>query len=195
MYIITTDNANPTVYVGLVDSSTGLPKTGLVFNSGGALAYYTRPRASATAITLATQTVTGAWSAGGFVEVDAVNAKGLYRLDLPTAATATAADYAIVSVSFTGVKTEHLLVFLDSLPTLTIVTVQSDAGNSATQFKTDLSSATNNFYKDSLFLFVTGALTGQQKLCTSYAGGTKIATVNALTGTPANGDKAVLINR
>lgn len=101
-----------TIYVRLRDSTTGLAKTGLAYNSTGASAYYTRPRAAATSITLATQTVTGAHSDGGFVEVDATNAKGLYRLDLPDAVCAASADYVVVSVEFDGVIEESVEILL-----------------------------------------------------------------------------------
>ena len=70
-------------------STTGAGKTGLAYNTGSLTAYYCRPKASATAITLATQTVTGAFSSGGFVEIDSANMPGWYRLDIPDAAIAT----------------------------------------------------------------------------------------------------------
>src|ERR1035437_9573998 len=79
-------------------SDTGAPMTGLVYNSSGILAYYTLPRAAAVQITLATQTVTGAFSAGGFVEIDATNSPGLYRLDIPNAALASG-RFSIVTIT------------------------------------------------------------------------------------------------
>lgn len=85
-----------TVNIFIQDSSstTGAGLTGLVFNSAGLTAYYMLPRAAAVSITLATQTVTGAYSSGGFVEISSANAPGWYRLDLPNA--------AIASGSFVG---------------------------------------------------------------------------------------------
>jgi len=85
-------------YVFIQDSSvtTGAGLTGLVYNSSGLVASYVRPGASRTAITLATQTVTGAFSSGGFVEVDATNMPGVYRLDIPDAALATGVDSVVV---------------------------------------------------------------------------------------------------
>lgn len=85
-------------YVWIRDSSStvGAGLTGLVFNSGSLVASYVRPAGSRTAITLATQTVTGAYSSGGFVEVDATNMPGLYRLDVPDAVFASGVDSAIV---------------------------------------------------------------------------------------------------
>jgi len=85
-------------YVWIRDSSStvGAGLTGLAFNSGSLVASYVRPGAARSAITLATQTVTGAFSSGGFVEVDATNMPGLYRLDPPDAVFASGVDSAIV---------------------------------------------------------------------------------------------------
>lgn len=113
MYIIEPDSTDQTIYIRLRNSTTGLAQTGLAWNSAGASAYYTRTRGSATAITLATlASPTAAHSDGGFVEVDATNAKGLYRLDLPDAAVASGVDYVLVSIEFDGVIEESLLVQL-----------------------------------------------------------------------------------
>ncbi len=87
-----------TVYLFAQDSSktTGVGLAGLAYNTASLTAYYVRPLGSAAAITLATQTVTGAHSDGGFVEVDATNMPGVYRLDLPDAVCATGVPSAIV---------------------------------------------------------------------------------------------------
>jgi len=72
-------------------STTGQGLTGLAYNSGSLVASYRKGAAgSRVAITLATQTVTGAYSSGGFAEIDATNMPGVYRLDLPNAAVDTA---------------------------------------------------------------------------------------------------------
>jgi hypothetical protein len=71
-------------------SSTGQGLSGLVFNSASLVASYRKgAMGSRTAITLATQTVGGAYSSGGFVEIDATDMKGVYRLDIPNAAVDT----------------------------------------------------------------------------------------------------------
>jgi len=90
-----------TIDVELWDSSstTGAKLAGLTYDTVGLVASYRRgatgPR---TAITLATQTVGGAYSAGGFAEIDATNMKGLYRLDLPDSAVATGAPYLVIEL-------------------------------------------------------------------------------------------------
>lgn len=87
-----------TVYCFIQDSSktTGEGLAGLAYNTGSLVGYYVRPKGSATAITLATQTVTGDHSDGGFVEIDATNMPGVYRLDLPDAVCATGVNSAVV---------------------------------------------------------------------------------------------------
>ncbi len=84
-------STSQTVNVFIQDSSstTGAGLTGLVYNSGSLTAYYSLPAAAATAITLATQTVTGAWSSGGFVEISSAHMPGWYRFDVPDAALAS----------------------------------------------------------------------------------------------------------
>lgn len=85
-------------YVFIQDSSvtTGAGLTGLAFNTASLVASYVRPAAARSAITLATQTTTGAFSSGGFVEVDATNMPGVYRLDVPDAAIAVGVRSVVV---------------------------------------------------------------------------------------------------
>jgi len=79
--------------VFITNSSTGVGLSGLVYNSAGLTAYYMREGATAaTAITLATITTLGTWETGGFKEIDATNAPGLYEFHPPDAALATGAD-------------------------------------------------------------------------------------------------------
>lgn len=76
--------------------------TGLVFNTAGNVASYHRQGAARAAIALVTQTVAGAYSSGGFVEIDATNQPGLYRLDIPDAALATGVDYVTITLKSTS---------------------------------------------------------------------------------------------
>lgn len=101
MRLIAKNAADQTIYVEVLDSTstTGGRKTGLVFNSAGLTAYYARNRGAATAITLATlASASAAHADGGFIEVDATNMPGVYRLDLPDAAAATGADTVAVTL-------------------------------------------------------------------------------------------------
>ena len=103
-----------TIYVKLLDSSStvGAGKTGLAYNTSGIKIYYARYRGSATAITPVTQTVTGAYSSGGFVEVS-TNMPGIYRLDIPDAALASGVPSVVISISgMTGVVEQEVEIEL-----------------------------------------------------------------------------------
>ena len=100
MRIIKKGATSQSIDIEILDSTstTGARKTGLAYNTSGLTAYYRRVGGSATAITLATQTASGAWSSGGFAEIDATNMPGVYRLDLPDAAVASGADAVTVTL-------------------------------------------------------------------------------------------------
>ena len=78
------------IFIQDSSSTTGDGLSGLVFNSASLVASYRKgATGSRVAITLATQTVGGAYSSGGFIEIDATNMKGVYRLDLVNASVDT----------------------------------------------------------------------------------------------------------
>jgi len=115
MYRFDPGATSVTVYFKLRDSSTGLAESGLTATSPGAQCAYTRKSGSATSISLvALGSPIAAWSAGGFIEVDSVKAKGLYRLDIPNAVCAAGAEYATVSLTFTGTVEEAVLINLEA---------------------------------------------------------------------------------
>jgi hypothetical protein len=98
-------------------SSTGQGLAGLVFNSASLVASYRKgATGSRTAITLATQTVGGAFSSGGFVEIDATNMKGVYRLDLPNAAVDTEGFVTLFLYGATNLLPTALRIDCRALP-------------------------------------------------------------------------------
>ena len=76
--------------------------TGLTYSTTGLTLSYTRDRSAFVAITPVTQTVSGAWTSGGFCEVDATNQPGLYRLDVPNAAFLSGTTGVVVVGKGTG---------------------------------------------------------------------------------------------
>lgn len=133
-----------TLYVFIQDSTvgTGAGKTGLAFNTASLVAYYVRPLGSATALSLATQTVTGAHSDGGFVEIDATNMPGVYRLDLSDVICATGVNSVVVMLKgasgMAPVLLEIQLVSYDpnsatDLGLSTITGIQSDTDDIQTR--------------------------------------------------------------
>ena len=72
--------------------------TGLVYNTSGLSARFTRSGSNSVLISLVSQTSNGAWLSGGFAEIDAINQPGLYRLDVPNAAFVSGVDRVTVTV-------------------------------------------------------------------------------------------------
>ena len=92
-----------------------LGATGLTFNTSGLAAYYVRNQSAPVAITLVTQTPTGAWASGGFAEISSSLVPGVYRLDVPNAAFAAgASDVTIVVRGASGTNGAVLTVTLSS---------------------------------------------------------------------------------
>lgn len=97
--IIKVGAVDQTLDLFALDSSvaTGAGLTGLVFNTASLVCYYRKgATGAATALTLATQTVGGAHSDGGFVEISSANMPGMYRLDLSDTIVAAAGSVSIM---------------------------------------------------------------------------------------------------
>jgi hypothetical protein len=95
-------NTSTIEYINITQSNSGVPLTGLTYQSSGLTAYYVRPGGTPTSITLNSQTATGAFTSGGFVAVDNTNMPGLYRIDIPNAVFATGVTKATVYLRGAG---------------------------------------------------------------------------------------------
>ena len=85
------------VFVQDSSSTVGAGLAALVYNSASLTCYYRKGATGASAqLVLATQTVGGAHSDGGFVQIDATNMKGVYRLDLSDTMVAAAGMLTVV---------------------------------------------------------------------------------------------------
>ncbi len=122
MTIVTAGATDQTIYVYFVDddggTNPGEPTTGLAFDDieTGGSASYLRQGETRTDFALVTQTVAGAHTDGGFVEVDATNMPGVYRLDLLDAAVATGFDFTLVQlVAAVGNNTVMRPILIDLL--------------------------------------------------------------------------------
>ena len=106
-------------YIYLIDSlsSTGLGKTNVLFNTTGLNGHYVRSAGSATTINFVSQTTTGAWTSGGWAEVDSIRMPGIYRIDLPDEIFASGSDKAVVFIKGVAntipVTLEYQLTLLD----------------------------------------------------------------------------------
>jgi hypothetical protein len=120
---------------------------------------------------------------------------GWYAVALVAADTDTEGDLALRGVTAAADIDEIAIVAqVEPRHTPGAAAVVSDAGNTATTFKTDLSSAVTDYWKDCYLTFVTGTLAGQTKKVSGYNGSTKFIAVAALTATPTAADKFILIN-
>jgi hypothetical protein len=84
-----TTSRSETIYLGA---------TGLTYQTSGLSASYVRTGSARVGFSLASQTVTGSWVSGGFVEIDAVNMPGMYRIDIPNAAFSSGASSVTVAI-------------------------------------------------------------------------------------------------
>lgn len=205
MLKIPKDSADITTYYCLRDSATHLPKTGVAVT--GIDLYYVAYRAaiSAKADCAALGAANSAHADNSGFEIGL----GLYRIDWPDIWTDAVKSVVQLVVVCVDVDTTFQEVEITGMPAVVagltgglsiergVVTdaVATDAGNSATQVKTTLASAVNDYYKDMLILLTSGALIYQVKKVTAYTGATKILTFGAFTGIPADGVTFKLINQ
>lgn len=206
---INAGSTNVTVYVFIQDTSSvdGDGLTGLVFNSSGLTCYYVRPLAVAVELSLITQAVTGVHDDGGFVEVDATNTPGLYRLDLSNVIVASGVVSVVVMLkgvtNMAPVLLEIQLDLVDNVwdeiligsthninnssgkrmreagaPLIREETAQGPGtGNNQIQLDTG-ASAIDGAYDPAMVLIIDGTGLGQSRLVLEYNGTSKTATVD-----------------
>jgi len=106
-----------------IQAASGLPATGLAFDTAALLASYAGTKLARVAITLADlAAITTAWASGGFKEVDATNMPGWYRLDVPNAALALSADEVVITIIKDGVAAGATII---PIPTKTVGSVEA----------------------------------------------------------------------
>jgi len=139
-FFLTAGSTSKTIDISIVQkasaTSPGDPLTALAFNSGSLTCYHrTGATSTATAITLATQTVGGAYSSGGFVEISAANMPGLYRFDIPNAQIATKGETTIVFNGAASMATH----------TVKLIVTEVDLYSIAAMFTTQMAESTITF--------------------------------------------------
>jgi len=223
-YLIKKGTTSFSALISVDDSSstTGAKLAGLAYNTASLTAYYARDKSAAAAITLVTQTATGAYSSGGFIAVDGTNMPGVYRVDIPDAALATGADkVAIVLKGATNMVPVHLEIELTDVDTFDVnvakinavataaANLASSAGvmatgtvtttgftPSTTQFETgSITTAATDHWVGRAVIWTSGTLTGQVGRITGYSlqSGRGRFTITAQTSAPANTDAFVIV--
>ncbi len=169
---------------------TGAAATGLTFATSGLGASYTRTGAVRAAITLDTQTPTGAWATGGFAEVSATNAPGLYRLDIPNAALAAGAAGVVLSITGVGLQPYHALLPLE----VAVETANGTASGTPTTTSFDFAglSPSAGSLSRRLVQFVEGPAAGERVLVVANSA-TTIQVAPPFTVAPATGNRFLLL--
>ncbi len=107
--VVVKGSTDETVELLIINSTTGAPETGVVYNTSGIDLWYQRPGAAKTSITEATlSALTDAHADGGFLTIS----NGVYRLDLPDAAFATGVSHVTIGGTVTGMIVRPVTVQL-----------------------------------------------------------------------------------
>ena len=125
-YIFTKGATSQSIELYIVDSTNGTPETGVLWNTAGIDLKYRRKDAAVVSITEAALTspaLTDTWETGGFLEIG----NGVYRLDLPDAALASAAgiDRVVVFGTVTGMVVLPVTIHLTAFDLSTASTPQT----------------------------------------------------------------------
>ena len=212
-------DTSKTVYFRLRDALTGLAKTGLLFDDDGADASYVLPGAARVAIGVATlASASASWASGGFILVNDIDAKGLYRFDLPNAAIASG-DFTIINLEFDDVIEESMHIPLHT-PKVNATELNSNATAAArlasmfgvievvtvddatftptsTVFETEDTVDDPQDYANQVLFGVTGTNAGVTVKVTGYAfANSKVKlTVSQLEIAPVDGDTFLKMGR
>lgn len=203
---INADDINVTINVFIKDSSDG-GITGLAFDTANLTCYYVRPGSNSAQLALVTQTVTGTHTDGGFVEIDATNMPGLYRLDLSDEIVAIGVRQVnLILQGAAGTVPTEIEIQLDLVdnvwseiligsthnisnssgkrmreagaPLIREETAQGPGtGNNQIQLDSDASTIAN-VYDPAMVVIIDGTGAGQSRLILEYNGTDKIATVD-----------------
>ena len=151
---------------------------------------------------VATGGITSGSFATGAITATTLAANSLTASALATDAVAEIAD-GVWDEAYSGHTTAGTfgklmdLLRKSNLVTEGTVLATGSPANSTTYFRTNVNTATNNFYNGQTILFTSGALTGQSMNVSVYTyiatNESSFATVDALTSTPGTGDEFVVL--
>lgn len=161
-----------------IQDTAGAPRTGLLFNAAGLVAWRRRGNGSPTSITLATlANAQAAWSSGGFVEISASNMPGWYRLDLPNDAIDVDADFCNIAItgasSMTTVPVRLLLRGIFN----SLRESKAQAGSASSITLDSGASTTDDLFNNCSIAIIAGTGRGQSRYCSDYVGSTRVASV------------------
>lgn len=150
--ILRTSDTAPTIELFFFSTTDGTPVTTLTNATAGLTLAYRRGITAVTSITLASQTATGAYTAGGFAHLGG----GVYRLDLPVAATASGlTDVTILATALPAATAMNAIVVGLTPDDLTVAaatdaTITSAVWAAATRELTGIGTAIREAIADTL---------------------------------------------
>jgi hypothetical protein len=100
-----------TIKQGTTSYTEFLNLIGTGYTIGSLKAYYTRVGSSPVEISLTSQTVNGAWTSGGFVEIDINTMPGIYRFDVPNAVFSSGSSSAILQISNLNTGDKAIIIY------------------------------------------------------------------------------------
>lgn len=100
----------------------------------------------------------------------------------------------VVEATVAGVTAKAVISSFVVGPPVTLGTVLTDGANTSSTFKTDLTEAATDYWKDCFLTFLTGSLAGQTKPVSAFNFTTDFITTSAFTAAPSNGDRFLLVN-
>lgn len=100
-----------TIKQGTTSYTEFLNLIGTGYTIGSIRAYYTRVGSSPVEISLTSQTVNGAWTSGGFVEIDINSMPGIYRFDVPNAVFSSGSSSAILQISNLNTGDKAIIIY------------------------------------------------------------------------------------
>lgn len=100
-----------TIKQGTTSYTEFLNLIGTGYTIGSLKAYYTRVGSSPVEISLTSQTVNGAWTSGGFVEIDINSMPGIYRFDVPNAVFSSGSSSAILQISNLNTGDKAIIIY------------------------------------------------------------------------------------
>lgn len=217
MDIVTKGSTDRSVVLRIIDETTGIPETGVVYNTSGIALWYRREGAAKTDITEATlAALTTAHADGGFLHI----ADGEYRLDAPDAAFATGANYvdfggAVTGMIVIGGRVRLIDASLEVAAVVANVTQLNGSSTAAlniarsslaiyrgsvtgsttttTLIDSALTQADTDHWKGRVLIFTTGSLAYQATDITAFTPASDRLTFTALTNAPSNGDEYVIV--
>lgn len=182
------------LFIGDSSSATGAGLTGLAHDTTDLACYYRIGQTgSATALSLVTQTVGGAHTDGGFVEIDATNMPGVYRLDLPDSLFAAAGQISMLVHGAANMAPAPARLLVDAPANKGIIEGTATGSPGTGSMDTSLTNFADDELIGRLMVVTSGVADGQARTITDSAATNGVLTFNTLQTALQSGDEFIVV--